>query len=237
MNCKQARQLMQELLDGGVVDRATLDRHLAECIACRGELQALEQVEAAVRGTVQCNVPDEALERATFGVLEAIAPHTGPGFRRARAAAMAAVILVVFGLGLGVGRWVWPRQVTVTQVVKVPEVHEKIVEVPVVKERVVVKRVPIYKTKIVYREREVPEVGPVAEGQREPVKCNEILVYLPSSPIAATAHVSEEVQPAEVLDAGESDETPPTQGHWHQLNSTTTASAGAEMVIAQNLSD
>ena len=120
----------------------------------------------------------------------------------------------------------------------VPEVREKIVEmeVPVVQEKVVVKRVPVYKTRIVYRERELPEVTPVAEPQREPVKCEEILVYLPSSPIAATARVTEEVQPAEVLDAGESDEPPATQGHWQQPHSTTTAS-GAEMVIAQNLSD
>ena len=76
-----------------------------------------------------------------------------------------------------------------------------------------------------------------ATANPEPVKCDEILVYLPSIPIAATAHVSEEVQPAEVLDAGESDETPATQGHWQPPDATTTASAGAEMVMAQKPPD
>ncbi len=242
MKCKEARRLIHELLDGADVDHAELDRHLTHCADCRAELAALTQVEAAVADAVNCEVPDEALEHATAGALEAIEarPTTaGRVLRPVRAVAMGVAILVVFGLGLATGRWVWPREVMVTQVVEVPEVREKIVkvEVPVVKERVVVKRVPVYKTRIVYREREVPEVTPVAERPREPVKCDEILVYLPSSPIAATAQVSEEVQPAEVLDVGESDEAPPTQGHWQQPYSTTTASAGAEMVIAQNLSD
>ncbi len=172
MKCKEARRLIHELLDGADVDHAELDRHLTHCADCRAELAALTQVERAVRGAVQYNVPDEALRRATTGVLETIereAIPMGRVLRPVRAVAMGVAILVVFGLGLATGRWVWPREVTVTQVVKVPEVREKIVkvEVPVVKERVVVKRVPVYKTRIVYRARGRTATG-AGEMRRNP---------------------------------------------------------------------
>jgi len=238
MNCKQARRLMQDILDGTQADNAELDGHCAECPQCRAEWGQLQALDSAVRTDVRCDVPVERRDRviaAALHRLEFQQGHTVRDVRWPRWVAAAALVIVAFSVGLGAGRTVWPREL----IVKVTEVHEKIVEVevPVIKERVVVKHVPVYKTRIVYRHREVPEATPVAERQREPVKCDEILVYLPSIPIAATARVTEEVQPAEVLDAGESDETPATQGHWQTPAATTTASAGTEMVIVQNLSD
>jgi len=162
-------------------------------------------------------VPVERRDRVIAAALHRIEFQQGHAVRDVRWprwVAAAALVIVAFSVGLYAGRTVWPREL----IVKVTEVHEKIVEVPVIKERVVVKHVPVYKTRIVYREREVPEVTPVAEPQREPVKCDEILVYLPSIPIAATARVS-------------------TQGHWQTPAATTTASAGTEMVIAQKPPD
>ncbi len=238
MNCEQARRLMHELLDGAPVDHAVLDQHLAQCAECQHKWQSLQRLAIELESALHCDVPAVRVQCATRSVLRALAMRrraSSGGLSRLAWAAAAALLIAIFATGLYAGRTVWPREL----IVKVPEVHEKIVkvEVPVIKERVVIKHVPVYKTRIVYRDREVPEVAPVAERQREPVKCDEILVYLPSNPIAATAHVREEVQPAEVLDAGESDETPPTQGHWQPPDATTRGSAGAEMVIAQKPPD
>ena len=228
---------------------AEFEHHLAECTRCRVEWRQLQRLERAVRADTRCAVPAERREQAIADILQQMAAqptHSVVWRAWPRWVMAAALIIVAFSAGLGAGRTVWPREVIVTKTVKIPEVHEKIVEVPVVKERIVVKRVPVYKTRIVYRDREVEKLAwgltnYRAYGEREPlpgpVKCDEIVVCLPSIPIAATAHVSEEVQPAEVLDAGESDETPATQGHWQPPDATTTASAGAEMVIAQKPSD
>ena len=237
MNCKQARRLMQEIADGTPGGHDEFDRHIAQCPGCRLEWHQLQQISAALTETARCEPPAERLERATVRALRMIErqrPRLLAGLSRLGWAAAAVLMIALFASGLYAGRTVWPREVIVTKTVKVPEVREKIVEVevPVVQEKVVIKRVPVYRTRIVYRDREVPKVTPVAERQREPVKCDEILVYLPSSPIAATAHVSEEVQPAGVIDAGESDETSPTQGHWQPPGS-----AGDVMVLAQNLPD
>ena len=240
MNCKEAEGLMHEILDGAEAYDAEFEHHLVECTRCRVEWRQLQRLERAVRAGARRAVPAERREQAIAAILQQMAaqPTRTVVWRGwPRWVTAAAVIIVAFSLGLGAGRTVRPREVIVTKTVKVPEVRKQIVkvEVPVIQERVVVKRVPVYKTRIVYRERETIPLIPVAERQREPVKCDEILVRLPSSPIAATAHVSEEVQPAGVLGAGESDETPPTQGHWQPPDGGT--ECGAEMVIAQNLSD
>ena len=240
MNCKEARGLMQEILDGAEVCDAEFEHHLAACTRCRVEWRQVQRLERAVRADTRCAVPAARREQAIVAILQQIEaqPTRNVVWRGwPRWLMAAAVIIVAFSLGLGAGRTVWPREVIVSQTVLVSDVREKIVEVerPVIKERVVVKRVPVIKERIVYLHRDAPEITAVAEEQQQPVKCDEILVYLPSSPIAATAHVSEEVQPAEVLDAGESDETPSTQGHWQPPDGA--PECGAEMVIAQNLPD
>lgn len=234
MNCKQARRLIHELLDGADFDRTQLDHHLAQCPACRAELQALQQIQAGVADAVQCQVSEELLDRATARVLPTLAAGqrpTAPAARIVRAMAAAGLVLLVFGLGLSGGRWAWPREVTVTQVVKVPEVREKIVkvEVPVVKERVVVKRVLVYKTKIVYREVEKP--SPVAETDNEPapIEPEQFVMAPESEPIMTATMIFQETRPARLASEVEPEEAPATQGHWEPPDTT----ISAQTVLAQ----
>jgi len=241
MNCKQARRLMQEIADGTLGDHGEFDRHIAQCPRCRLEWQALQRIEGAVASIVRCQPPAERLERATVGALQTIErqrPRALAGLSRLSWAAAAALLIAVFATGLYAGRTVWPREVTVTKTVKVPEVHEKIVEVevPVVKERVVVKRVPVYKTRIVYRDREVEKPVPVvaATASPEPVKLDEVVTHMASNPVPPAVQVSEEIKPTTVIGEAESREASPIEGHREQPDATITEAA-AEMVIAQNI--
>ena len=217
MNCKQARRLIDGLLNGESVHRVSLDRHLAQCRQCRAELKALRQIQVAVGEAVQCEIPVESLNRATAGVEAAIESRDRTRHRMlrpVRVAALAAALLVVFGLGLTGGRWAWPREVPVTKVVKVPQVHEKLVkvEVPVVQERVVVKRVPVYRTRIVYREREAPQVeaNPVAASEPVLVTRTEVALYQESSLTAPVVTVVEERRPARLVEE-QPEERPSTE--------------------------
>ena len=155
MNCKQARRLMQQLLDGDEIGRAPLEDHLAECPSCRAEFHALAEMQTAVGRAVKCDVPSGALQRATEGALQVIRYHDSAAHagRRWLAVGVAAGVLAAFGLGLVSGRSMWPQEIV--QVRTVPQVVEKIVrvEVPVIEERMVVKRIPVVRTRIVYRER------------------------------------------------------------------------------------
>ncbi len=237
MNCKQARRLMQEIADGTLGDHGEFDRHIAQCPGCRLEWQALQRIEGAVANIARCKPPAERLERATVGVLQTIErqrPRSLARLSRLGWAAAAALLIATFAMGLYAGRTVWPREV----IVKVPEVHEKIVEVevPVVKERVVVKRVPVYKTRIVYRDREVEKPIPVvaATASPEPVKLDEVISYVVSNPVPPAVQVNEEIKPTTVIGEAESREASPLEGHREQPDSTITEAA-AEMVIAQNI--
>ena len=217
MNCRQARRLIHELLDGSEEHRALLDRHLAQCADCRSELNSLQQVQAAVCEFARCEVPAQALERTTAEILAAIEVQEHPSrsvLRLVRGAALAAVLFAVFGLGLTAGRWAWPREVPVTKVVKVPQVHEKRVkvDVPVVQERVVVKRVPVYRTRIVYRECQAPQVEahPVAASEPVLVTRTEVALYQESSLTAPVVTVVEERRPARLVEE-QPEERPSTE--------------------------
>ena len=172
MNCKQARRLMHQLLDGDETGRAPLEDHLAECPSCRAEFEALGAAQAAVGHAVKCDVPSGALQRATEGALQVIRYHDSAAHagRRWLAVGVAAGVLAAFGLGLVSGRWMWPQDIV--QVKTVPQVVEKIVkvEVPVIEERVVVKRVPVVRTRIVYRERETAAPAEAAAVIEAPVR-------------------------------------------------------------------
>jgi len=154
MDCKQARQLMHEALDGGGEVAPPLAEHLSACPACRQEHAALSAVQNLVATEVAGEPPRESLERVSAVVLSRLA-HERPARSGAawRTLAVAAGLLLVFGLGLVAGRGLWPRETV--RVERVPQVVERIVEreVPVVEERVVVKRVPVVRTRIVYRDR------------------------------------------------------------------------------------
>ena len=239
MNCKQARRLMQDILDGTQADHAELDGHCAECPQCRAEWRQLQALDSAVRADVRCDVPVARRDRVIAAALHRIESQQGRAARSARwpkLVTAAALVIVAFSVGLGAGRTVWPREVIVTKTVKVPEVHEKIVEVEVLKERVVVKHVPVYKTRIVYRDREVEKLVPVmaATLNPEPVKLDEFISYVASNPVPPAVQVSEEIKPTTVIGEAESREASPIEGHREQPDSTITE-AGAEMVIAQNI--
>ena len=189
MNCRKARGLIDQLLDGTLDDRTALDEHLAHCDACRSAFARLQRVQDAVSRSVRSS-PDEArLDRITAGILEGARhpePHVAPAPGRPRWASFAAAAVVVaFALGLGMGRVVWPREMVVTKVVPKREVVEKVVEVqvPVIEERVVVREVPVVKTRVVYRDRPAPpQPAPEVSGQpllpTEVVKADEFVVSL-----------------------------------------------------------
>ncbi len=237
MNCKQARRLMQEIADGTRTDHAELEQHLAQCPRCRLEWQALQRIEGAVASIARCEPPAERLERATVGALRMIErqrPRALAGLSRLGWAAVAALLIAIFASGLYAGRTVWPREV----IVKVPKVHEKIVEVevPLVQEKVVIKHVPVYKTRIVYRDREVEKPLPVVTPAETPapVKLDEIISYVASNPVPPAVQVREEIKPITVTGEAQPGEGSPIEGHREQPDSTITEAA-AEMVIAQNM--
>jgi hypothetical protein len=216
VRCRKARKLIQELMDGALGDRRELDAHLGECTDCRQELAALQQIDAAVRDVVACDVPEEALNRLSAGVAPALAAQEAQpvglfGVRWAAAAMAAAALLV----GLGAGRWLWPRQVTVTQVKTVTEVRERIVEVEVpvvqVEERVVVKRVPVTRTEVVYRDP--PERAPSALwASPGPVTLEPIRFRIDTTPVPPAPEVRQHVRPAALAGATGEEDTPTREG-------------------------
>ncbi len=205
MNCRRARRLMHELLDGSVTDREALDTHLAECDACRAEMSRLREAHDAVAATVACPTGEPDFEREMAAIWQAIDAR-GERAERARhgrlwlVPACAAAAVLLFCLGLWTGREAWPREVTVTRVVTRPEIVERRVEVPVVKERVVVERVPVVKTRVVYRDRVVPAAQPQPHAPPEPVKAEEVVVRLDATPSPATSLVSHEIHSVTAVD-------------------------------------
>jgi len=93
----------------------------------------------------------------------------------------------------------------VTQVVKVPQVVEKVVEVevpveiPVVKEHVVVREVPVMKEKVVYRERAQPPEQILVAAEPEPAKLGEIVIHLDVQPPIPPPIVTQEIRPARIV--------------------------------------
>lgn len=206
MNCRRARELFDELLNGTLTDRAPLDRHVDECEACRAELRRLQQVHEAVARTVRRDVDEARLERATEAILAGITaspPVAAVAAVRLRWASVAlAAALAAFVLGTQLGRTLWPEQVVVTKLVPRTEVVERIVEVkvPVVQERVVVKQVPVVRTRVVYRDRPVPQQPALQTGAPpEPVKADELVVSLNASLVTVHPVVSREVHPVTVV--------------------------------------
>ncbi len=219
MNCEQARRVMQDILDGTQVDNAELDAHCAQCPQCRAEWRQLQAIDSAVRADTQCDVPVASRDRVMASALQRIefeSADTARGARWLRRVATAALLAAVFASGLYAGRAVWPREVTITQIVKVPEVREKIVEVevPVVKERVVVKRVSVYKTRIVYRDREVEKPVAVVTPAETPAPptADQFVTRPETEPFMTTVTVFQETRPAQLAEGVEPEQLEPTQG-------------------------
>lgn len=219
MNCKQARRLMQAIADGTRTGHAEFDRHIAHCPGCRLEWQALQRIEDAVASIARCEPPAERLERATVGALRMIERQRSralAGLSRLGWAAAAALLIAVFASGLYAGRTVWPREVIVTNTVKVPEVREKIVEVavPVVQEKVVIKRVPVYRTRIVYRDREVEKPVAVVTPAETPAPLtpDQFVTQPETEPLMTAVTVFQETRPAQLAAEVEPEQLEPTQG-------------------------
>ncbi len=215
MNCEQARRVMQDVLDGTQADHTELDAHCAECPQCRAEWRQLQAIASAVRADVRCDVPGECRDRVIAGALRRIESqqvHAARGAWWPRRVATAALLIVTFATGLYAGRTVWPREL----IVKVPEVHEKIVEVevPVIKERVVIKRVPVYKTRIVYRDREVEKPVPVVTPAEipAPLTPDQFATQPETEPLMTTVTVFQETRPAQLAEEIEPEQLEPTQG-------------------------
>lgn len=196
MNCRRARKLMHELLDGSLTDREALDTHLAECEPCRAAMLRLRDAHDAVAATVACPTGEPDFEREMAGIWQAIDARSRRAERARRLwpmPACAAAAILLFCLGLWTGRAAWPREVTVTRTETEPKIVERTVEVPVVKDRVVIKRVPIVRTRVVYRDRVVPAAPRPPDVVPEPVKAEEVVVRLDAMPSSAASLVSHEI--------------------------------------------
>jgi hypothetical protein len=199
MRHEDARELMHEALDGSENAGEALDAHLAECEECAAELAAMQRLQSAVGESVACEPPSDRLDRATVA---ALALSKEPRRRPWVAFAMAAAVLLAFGIGLLAGRAAFPREVV--RVERVPQIVERVVEreveVPVVEERVVVREVPVYRDRIVYRDRPV-EVAEAREVPTEPVMPEIREERIVAKPMPITITQTEEVMPAPI--AGE----------------------------------
>lgn len=76
MPCDEAIELLWDLLDGGLpdVDRAALDRHLARCLRCCGELAFAEHLRATLRERSGASLPADARERLESFIDDLFAP-------------------------------------------------------------------------------------------------------------------------------------------------------------------
>jgi anti-sigma factor RsiW len=225
VNCRKARGLIDQLLDGALDDRTALDEHLAHCDACRSELARLQRVQDIVSRAVSASPDDARLEQLTAGILGAVGERKArapAGARRLRwAPFVAAAVVAAFAVGLGMGRMLWPTEVVMTKLVPKREVVQKVVEVevPVVKERVVVREVPVVRTRVVYRDRPaVPALTVEATGELAvppaPVKADEFVVSLNANLVTVHSVVSREVHPVTVIEQpkAEQDQGEPEKG-------------------------
>jgi hypothetical protein len=173
VNCNRYRRLMHEMLDGSREMAAELEGHLAECPRCRAVWAQLQTLDAALREEGCPPLDPERREQSlseAMGRIRLLPAPVAPAYLWAGRLAKAAVLVAVFGLGLLAGRALWPREVAVTRIIRVPQVRERVVrvEVPVVEERVVVKRVPVPRRRA--RRATAPQpAAPAAPAQeREP---------------------------------------------------------------------
>ncbi|MBL8795512.1 MAG: hypothetical protein JNM56_16525 [Planctomycetia bacterium] len=100
MNCSEAQDRLQQRLDGeAVIDRAALDRHLAQCADCRSLHTAAGVLETGLR-RLPSIAPPARLQEALIGSLLA---ERNLKLRRQRwrsVAALAAALLLTVGIGL-----------------------------------------------------------------------------------------------------------------------------------------
>ena len=212
MNCRHARKLMDEALDRKGAPREPLAAHLAGCEGCQALWHRLAHLPQVVGGLTPC--PQDARERVARVVAAASAPAGVAAPRGALAPAngtralrphlaWACVALVAFALG-----HMFRTPEVVQRTVQVPVVREKLVrtEVPVYRERVVTRevRVPVVRTRVVYRDR-VVQVAALAPAEapaqttaplRTPVSVAEAPPVLERADLVVQTYPSPEVMAA-----------------------------------------
>jgi len=205
MRCRQARKATDELLNGTLRDRSALDDHLATCEACTAQCRRLERLAALAREEFHDPVAEAELERLTAAVLGKVGGGPEPAPRSAawlRPALVLGAVALAFALGLQSGRSLWPQRVVRQEVIQKPGRVEHVeVEVPVVKERVVVKHVTVVRTRVVYAERSAtPEaasrVDTAADAEAvAPVVLDEVVVPMFAANFASRPLVTQEWVP------------------------------------------
>jgi len=106
MKCEAARSLLESYLDGEL-NRAAVDeleRHLANCAACRAELAALEELRGALRALPRQPAPAELRARlAAIGERPTVdSPRAAPAGTWWK---LAAAVVIGIAIGAGVVRW------------------------------------------------------------------------------------------------------------------------------------
>lgn len=143
MKCRNARRMMDDLLDGDLREsqREELTAHLTNCASCRKELQAMERIKALAAEALEADPARERLEAISASVSAHIQAEEERGFafRPFHVRASLAAVIFVAGLGGGVflGATRFPK--IVTERIEVPVARKEVVrvDVPVVEERIV----------------------------------------------------------------------------------------------------
>ncbi len=107
MQCEAARERLVDGLTGASPDdRANVERHLAECAACREESASLTHLWSSL-GALGAATPDAAATVRMRGRLDAMLAvnDTGQRSRRVLYGLQAVAAIVMLALGLAVGRY------------------------------------------------------------------------------------------------------------------------------------
>lgn len=209
MNCRQARRVVRQLLDGEAASREALDEHVGACAECRGYLDSMLRLDAALGAALGSAVSDAETDRATAIAM----PETWRGWRPVPLLSRLAPALSVLALLLGFlgGHALWPRERLVERAVEKPVITVRRIEVPVTKERVVVREVPVERVRVVYRERVVEVSRPTrVESSQRPVKLDEVVIRIDARSELAPPVVSSEIRPVTVV-GPESPAPPPEE--------------------------
>lgn len=180
MNCRQARSALHDALNDDRATTSALAAHLAGCPACRRERDRLAALEGLLTAATACDPPPAVVERAA-SLAAAGRPSVAAPRRRAVLChlAWAVVALAAFLAGFSVN-----KTETVERVVERPVVTQRVVEVPVpvIEERVVTRevRVPVVRTRVVYRDR------PAAAASQAPPEAQEVPGPLPAPAVTTT---------------------------------------------------
>ena len=101
--------------------------------------------------------------------------------------------------------------------------------------KVVIKRVPVYKTRIVYRDREVEKPVPVVTPAETPAPLtpNQFVTQPETEPLMTAVTVFQETRPAQLAEEVEPEQLEPTQGR-RDSPGTTIAQVVTDKITAES---